>query len=122
MCIRDSSVPWAQGMVSYQLGTMMTGRDEELQAALALLATVTPAPGAVGWMSFVFLGTVFLLDLLGRVAQATALEPPFLALVSAPAEQASLARFWWYLAVGLRASHAHDDPWTALVHCDAMRP
>jgi tetratricopeptide (TPR) repeat protein len=72
-------------------------------------------------MSLVFLGSVFLLDHLGRVAQATALEPPFLALVGPP-EPPSLARFWWNACVGLRASHAHDDPWTALVHSDAIQP
>jgi tetratricopeptide (TPR) repeat protein len=109
-------------MVSYQLATMTTGRDEELQASLALLAEVTPAPGAVGWMSMLFLSSSFLLDLLGRVAQATALEEPFLALVSQHGDQTPLARFWWNASVGLRASHAHDDPWNALVHCDAIQP
>jgi hypothetical protein len=65
---------------------------------------------------------VFLLDHLGRVAQATALEPPFLALVDAAGDPASLARFWWNASVGLRAAQAHEDPWTALVHCDAIQP
>jgi tetratricopeptide (TPR) repeat protein/predicted Ser/Thr protein kinase len=116
------SVPWAQGMTSYQLAMMMAGRDEEAQASLALLAEVTPAPGAEQWLSFLFLGSVFLLDHLGRVAQATALEQPFLALASQPGDQASLARFWWQFSVALRAAHAHDDPWTALVHSDAIQP
>jgi eukaryotic-like serine/threonine-protein kinase len=116
------SVPWVQGMVSYQLGTITSGRDEELQAWLALLAEVTPAPGAVGWMSLLFLSGAFMLDLLGRVAQATALEAPFLALASQRGDQEPLARFWWSVSVGLRASHAHDDPWNALVHSDAIQP
>jgi tetratricopeptide (TPR) repeat protein len=116
------SIPWVQGMVSYLLVTMRAGRDEELQALLALLAEVTPAPGAVGWMSLLFLASVFLLDLLGRIAQATALEEPFLALASQCGDQAPLARFWWNVSVGLRASYAHDDPWHALVHCEAIQP
>jgi tetratricopeptide (TPR) repeat protein len=116
------SVPWVQGMVSYLMATIISGRTEELQASLALLAEVTPAPGAVGWMSLLFLASVFLLDHLGRVAQATTLEEPFLALVNQQGEQAPLARFWWNISVGLRASHAQDDPWNALVHCDAIQP
>jgi hypothetical protein len=116
------SVPWAQGMASYQLATIMAGQDEELQASLKLLAEVTPAPGAEGWVSLVFLASVFLLDLLGRVAQATALEESYRALVNLRADQAPLVGFWWNISVGLRASHAHDDPWTALVHSDAIEP
>jgi serine/threonine protein kinase/tetratricopeptide (TPR) repeat protein len=116
------SVPWVQGMVSYLMATIITGRTEELQAALALLAEVTPAPGAVGWMSLLFLTSVFLLDHLGQVAQATALEEPFLALVKQHGDQVPHARFWWNISVGLRAPHAQDDPWKALMHCDAIEP
>ncbi len=116
------SVPWVQGMVSYLMATIISGRAEELQASLALLVEVTPAPGAGGWMSLLFLASVFLLDLLGRVAQATALEEPFLALVTQQGDQAPLARFWWNISVALRAPHAQDDPWNALVHTDAIQP
>ncbi|HEX7837904.1 MAG TPA: hypothetical protein VF469_10605, partial [Kofleriaceae bacterium] len=116
------SVPWAQGMASYQLATLMTGREEDFQASLALLAEVTPAPGAVEWIAAVFLSSTFLLDQFGRVAQATALEEPFLALACQPGEPAPLARFWWLFSASLRASHAHDDPWTGLVHSDAIQP
>jgi hypothetical protein len=116
------SVPWAQGMASYQLATLMTGREEDFQASLALLTEVTPAPGAVEWIAAVFLSSTFLLDQFGRVAQATALEEPFLALASQPGDPAPLARFWWLFSASLRASHAHDDPWTGLVHSDGIQP
>jgi tetratricopeptide (TPR) repeat protein len=116
------SVPWVQGMVSYLMATIITGRTEELQAALALLTEVTPAPGAVGWMSLLFLASVFLLDHLGQVAQATALEEPFFALVKQHGDQVPQAQFWWNISVGLRAPHAQDDPWNALIHCDAIQP
>ncbi len=116
------SVPWAQGMASYQMATLMTGREEDFQASLAMLAEVTPAPGAVEWISAVFLSSTFLLDHFGRVAEATALEEPFLALASQPGDPAPLARFWWLFSTSLRASHAHDDPWTGLVHSDAIQP
>jgi hypothetical protein len=87
-----------------------------------VLAEVTPAPDAVGWMSQLFLSSIFLLDHFGRVAQATALEEPFLALVSQPGDQAPVARFWWNVSVALRAPYAHGDPWNALVHSDAIQP
>jgi tetratricopeptide (TPR) repeat protein len=116
------SVPWVQGLVSYQLSTMTTGRIEDFQASLALLTEVTPSPGAVGWTSLLFLSSTFLLDHLGCIAQATALEEPFLALASQPGDQAPLARFWWRFSAALRASHAHEDPWNGLVHCDAIQP
>jgi hypothetical protein len=114
------SVPWAQGMAAYQMATVTSGRDEDLQAWIALLSETTPAPGAVGWVSLLFLSSTFLLDLLGRVAQATELEAPFRTLVGPPEDQ-PLAHYWWNTSIALRASHAHDDPWTALVHSDAIR-
>ena len=117
----QGSIPWAQGMVAYQLGTMMAGRNEDLQASLALFPEVTPAPEAAGWMSLVFLAGVFILDNLGRIPQATALAEPFLALARQRGDQEPLARFWWNVSVGLRAAYAHDDPWNALVHSDAIQ-
>ncbi|HEX3473520.1 MAG TPA: protein kinase [Kofleriaceae bacterium] len=116
------SVPWAQGMVSYQLATMMSGREDDLRASLALLAEVTPARGAAGWMSFAFLGAIFLLDHLGRIAQASALEESFLALARLRRDEEPMVWFWWNASVGLRASHGHEDPWRGLVHCDAIQP
>ncbi len=115
------SIPWAQGMFAYHLGTMTTGRIDDFLASLVLLREITPAPGAAGAMSLVFLGAVFTLDTCGRVAQATALEEPFLALARARGDQEPLARLWWNYAVGLRASYAHDDPWVALQHSDAFQ-
>ncbi|HEX7840488.1 MAG TPA: hypothetical protein VF469_23580, partial [Kofleriaceae bacterium] len=115
------SVPWAQGLFAYHLNAMMTGRIEEFFASLALLREVTPAPEAAGWISIVFLTAIFILDTLGQVPQGTALAEPFLALIRQRGDQEPLARLWWNYSVGVRASYAHDDPWTALAHSDAMQ-
>jgi len=42
------SLPWVDGLFSYFVSTMMTGRIAECLASLALLQDVTPAPGAEG--------------------------------------------------------------------------
>jgi tetratricopeptide (TPR) repeat protein len=73
-------------------------------------------------MSLIFLTRVFILDSLGQVSQGTALEEPFRVLVRSRAEQEPLAGVWWHIALGLRSSYAHDDPWSALQHGDAIRP
>jgi tetratricopeptide (TPR) repeat protein len=117
----QGSVPWAQGMVAYEMTTMMAGRNDDLLAALALLPEVTAAPGAAGWMALVFLAGVFIFDNLGRFSQATALEQPFLALARERGDQEPLARFWWNISVAQRAPYAHNDPWNALVHSDAIQ-
>ncbi|HWU87642.1 MAG TPA: hypothetical protein VN253_10230, partial [Kofleriaceae bacterium] len=115
------SVPWAQGMLAYHLGMLLAGRIEELLASIALLGEVTAAPEAAGRMALALLSGVFILDIFGRVPQGTALEESFLALVRSTGDQEPLARAWWNVAVGLRASHAHDDPWNALQHGDALQ-
>jgi tetratricopeptide (TPR) repeat protein len=115
------SVPWTQALFAYSLGTMMVGRFADLQGALALLREVTPAPEAMGWMSLVFLSAISILDRLGQVAQGTALEEPFFALVRASGEQDPIVRLGWHYSVGLRASFAHDDPWRGLQHSDALQ-
>jgi eukaryotic-like serine/threonine-protein kinase len=116
------SVPWARGMLSYHLRALMERRREDLGESLALLQEVTPAPGAAGSMSLIFLTRVFILDILGQVPQSTALEEPFRVLVRSRVEQEPLASVWWHIALGLRSSYAHDDPWSGLQHGDAIRP
>jgi len=115
------SVPWTQALFAYSLGTMMVGRIEDSLGALALLREVTPAPEASGWMSLVFLSAMSILDRLGQVPQGTALEEPFFALVRARGDQDAIVRLGWHYAVGLRASYAHDDPWRALQHSEALQ-
>jgi tetratricopeptide (TPR) repeat protein len=116
------SVAWAQGLFAYHLGTMMTGRIEEFLASLALLREVTPAPEAAGGMALVFLTAIFILDSLGQVAQGTAMEERFRALIRQRGDQEPLARLWWHLLLAVRAANAHDDPWSALAHSDAILP
>jgi tetratricopeptide (TPR) repeat protein len=116
------SIPWAQGMLAYCVGMLVAGRIDDLLAQLALLREVTPAPDAGGWMSVVLLSGVVILDIHGHVSQATALEQPFRALVRARGDQEPLARVWWHVVLGKRASYAHDDPWAGLGHGDAIQP
>jgi tetratricopeptide (TPR) repeat protein len=116
------SVPWARGMLSYHLRALIERRVEDLGTSLALLQDVTPAPGAAGSMSLIFLTRVFILDTLGQLSQSTAQEEPFRALVRAWAEQEPLVSVWWHIALGLRSSYAYDDPWNGLQHGEAIRP
>jgi tetratricopeptide (TPR) repeat protein len=116
------SVPWARGMLSYHLRALMECRAEDLRTSLALLQEVTPASGAAGAVSLIFLTRVFILDSLGHVPQATALDEPFRALVRPRSEQEPLASVWWHIALGLRSSYAYDDPGSGLQHGDAIRP
>jgi len=116
------SIPWARGMHAYQVGTLMTGRIDDLLTSLAVLREVTPAPGAVGCISLLVLAGVFILDTIGRIPQGTALEEPFVALVQSRGAREPLARFWWHVTAGMRASYAHDDPWNALQHSGAIQP
>ena len=116
------SLPWARGMLSCHLRALMERRIEDLGEPLALLQEVTPGPGAAESMSHIFLVRILLLDTFGQVSQATALEEPFRALVRSRTEQEPLASVWWHVALGLRGSHAHDDPWNALQHGDAIQP
>jgi tetratricopeptide (TPR) repeat protein len=116
------SLPWARGMLSYHLRALIERRVEDLGKSLAQLQGVTPAPGAAGSLSLIFLTRVFILDTLGQLSQSTALDEPFRALVRAWAEQEPLVSVWWHVALGLRSSHAYDDPWNGLQHGDAIRP
>src|SRR5262249_33625013 len=43
-----------------------------------------------------------------------------LPIIRARGDQEPLARRWWHTLVGVRASYAHDDPWTALQHTAAL--
>ncbi|HEX8114263.1 MAG TPA: hypothetical protein VF516_41320, partial [Kofleriaceae bacterium] len=115
------SVPWGQAMIAYHAGMMLAGRHEELLTSIAWLRDVTPAPGAAGWTSLALLAGVFYLDMFGQVAQATALEQAFRAIVRARGDHEPLARVWWNATVATRASYAHDDPWTALQHAAAIQ-
>ena len=115
------SVPWAQGLFAYHVGTMRAGRIEEFLASLAMLREVTPAPEAAWPMSLVFLTAVSFLDVVGQIRQGTTMEDSFRALVRATGDQEPLARLWWNYAVSMRASFAHDDPWKGLAHGEAMQ-
>jgi tetratricopeptide (TPR) repeat protein len=115
------SVSWAQGLFAYSLGTLAAGRIPELLGALALLRDVTPAADAPGWMSLVLLSSTFIVDQLGQVAQGTALEEPFRALVRAAGERDPVVLMSWNYTIAMRASYVHDDPWMGLRHSDALQ-
>ncbi len=118
---RPGSIPWAQGKMLYNFGTLLAGRIDDLLASIAQLREVDPAPEAVGKMAFTLLVAVAMLDNFGRISEGTALEDRFLAVVPPTADREPLASVWWNIAIAMRASYAHEDPWDGLVHCDAVK-
>ncbi len=115
------SVPWAQGMIAYIEGTMLAGRMDDLLQAIGLLREVDAAPEAMGRMALCFLAAICVLDVLGQIQEANALERRFFAMVGPTGDREPLARFWWNIAIGMRALYAHEDPWNAFLHGDAVR-
>ena len=115
------SIPWAQAVNAHNAGTLLAGRISDLPASIALLREVDPAPEAVGKMALTLVNGVYILDFLGQVLEGTALEERFFAIVRRAGDRELLARFWWNILVGLRASYAHEAPWTALEHSDAIQ-
>jgi eukaryotic-like serine/threonine-protein kinase len=118
---RRGSVPWVQALRAYIEGTLKAGRIGDLLEAIGLLREVDPDPEAVGLTAFTLTVSTYALDLLGRVAEGTSLEDRFSAIVRASGDREPLARLWWNITLGLRASYAHEDPWRALQHSEASR-
>ena len=116
------SVPWAKAINVYIEGMMVAGRIGDLVATIAQLGEITPAPEAAGRMALAFLSGISVLDGLGKVPEGTAAEARFFAVVRPTEDRDLLARFWWNLAIAMRGSYAHDDPWTALQHSEAIQP
>jgi eukaryotic-like serine/threonine-protein kinase len=116
------SIPWAQAVNAYNAGALLAGRISDLPASIALLREVDPAPEAVGKMALTLVNGIYILDFLGQVLEGTALEDRFCAVVRSTGDREMLARFWWNTLVGLRAPYAHEDPWSALQHSDAIQP
>jgi tetratricopeptide (TPR) repeat protein len=115
------SVPWAQGAIAYLQGTMAAGRIPDLLASLAQLRDVAPEPAAIGRMALVLVTGVCILDAFGQIADGTALEARFDAIVQRAGDREPIARFWWNIDIALRGSYAHDDPWIALRYSEAIR-
>jgi eukaryotic-like serine/threonine-protein kinase len=115
------SVPWAQGMISYTVDALMTGKIAEVMAALGRLGDITPAPDASGPFSLVLLLGINIFDSFGQIAQGTALEESLHALVRARGDREPRVRMWWHIAAGFRAAHAHDDPWAGLQHAEGIQ-
>src|SRR5262249_31102524 len=68
------SIPWAQAAITYNFGTLLAGRINDLLASIARVRDIDPAPGAVGKMAHVILNGIWNLDTLGHVLEGTALE------------------------------------------------
>jgi tetratricopeptide (TPR) repeat protein len=117
----QGSIPWAQAVNAYNAGTLLTGTMRDPPPSITLLREVDPAPEAVGKMALTLVNGIYILDFLGQVLEGTALEERFLTIVRSTGDRELLARFWWNTLVGLRASYAHEDPWNALSHSDAIQ-
>jgi hypothetical protein len=116
------SVQWAQGMNAYLEGTMMAGRISDLLAALGLLREVDPTPEAVGKMALSLTAGCCILDNLGSILEGTELEQRLDEIVRSTGDREPIAQFWWHIVIGMRGSYAHQDPWSALQHSDAIQP
>jgi len=118
-----ASIPWAQGALAYVSGTVMARRFGELPTLIALLHDVDPPPGDMRRMSLAYMSTILALDVLGQIAEGNALTDRFSEFLGKAGEQDRLfAQFWWTLINGVRTAYAHEDPWTAFRHCDAIQP
>ncbi|HEX7838954.1 MAG TPA: hypothetical protein VF469_15860, partial [Kofleriaceae bacterium] len=117
------SVLWAQGVLAYTSRTVMARRFEEFPALIALLQDVDPAPGELRRMALAYTTTIISLDVLGQVAEGSALTDRLSEFLGKATEPDQLfARSWWNLINGIRTAYAHEDPWTAFRHCDAIQP
>jgi eukaryotic-like serine/threonine-protein kinase len=116
------SLPWMQAVVAYLHGTMKAGRIDDLLAAIRQLRDVTPAPDAIERVAIALVVAIYLLDALGQLAEGTALEARFSALVRTTGDREPLVRFWHHTVLAMRAACAHDDPWRGLQHSAALRP
>ncbi|HSK03312.1 MAG TPA: protein kinase [Kofleriaceae bacterium] len=117
------SIPWAQGVLAYATGTVAARRFGELPAVIALLQDVDPPGGDMRRMSLAYMSTILSLDLLGRIAEGSALVERFSAFLGKAGEHDRLfTQFWWNLINGIRTAYAHEDPWTAFRQCDAIQP
>jgi eukaryotic-like serine/threonine-protein kinase len=72
-------------------------------------------------MAIAFISGICILDVLGRVPEGTTLEERFSAIIRSTEGQEPLARFWWNLTFAVRAAYAHEDPWNALDHSEALQ-
>ncbi len=115
------SVPWAQAAITYNFGALLAGRIDDLLASIARVRDIDPAPDAVGRMALVILNGIWNLDTLGHVLEGTALEQRFFTVVQSTGDREPLVRFWWNVALGVRAAYAHDDPWDGLVQSNAIQ-
>jgi eukaryotic-like serine/threonine-protein kinase len=112
------SIAWSQGASAYIQGVTVLGRIDDLLALIGLLQEVEPLSEAVGKMALSFIIGIAVLDDLGRVAEATALEQRFFAVARPHQDRDPLVRFWRNFVIAMRWSSAHDDPWSSLQHGD----
>jgi tetratricopeptide (TPR) repeat protein len=116
------SIPWAQAVQTYFSGMLLAGRSRELPPSVAVLRDVVPAPDAVGRMALVYLNGIWTLDNLGYVRDGNALEERFFEIIRTMGRGEPFAQFWWDITVGVRGTYAHEDPWSALQHSEAIQP
>jgi hypothetical protein len=75
----------------------------------------------MGRMAFTLTVSIVAVDLLGRIADGTALAQRFAAIIDASDEREQIARLWLHTALALRSSHVYADPWSGLQHAERMQ-
>ena len=117
------SIPWAQAVQAHVSGTLVARRFDEFPALIALLQDVDPAPGDTRRISLAYMSTIMTLDLLGQLAEGSALTDQLSGFLGKAGEHDQLfAQFYWHLINGIRMAYAHEDPWAAWRHCEAIQP
>jgi hypothetical protein len=114
------SLPWAQAMLAYLSGTLVTGRIGDFLAAVEPLRDVEPAPEAVDQIAIAFLIAGLTLDNIGQIPAANALEDQFSAIVDRAGPHALLPRFWWNVLLAERAFHLREAPWRIFQHAGTL--
>jgi tetratricopeptide (TPR) repeat protein len=114
------SLHWAQAMLAYLPGTLVTGRIGDFLAAVELLRDVEPTPEAVDKIASAFLIAGLTLANIGQVPASNALVEQLSAIVARTGEDELLVRFWWNVLLAERAFHLHEAPWRLFQHVDTL--
>jgi tetratricopeptide (TPR) repeat protein len=114
-------VPWAQAIVPYLTGLLRAGRMADVRGVVERLRTATPAPEAIPALAVAHLSMLYVLDLLGWLAEGNALVARFSEVLGPLEARTPRARFYWSLLHSVRSSLASEAPWDGLRHCEQMR-
>jgi hypothetical protein len=116
---KRGSVPWARGAASKIVGALHGGKIDDLLETLQMFRAIVPAPEAVNALVLAANTGVFVLDVLGRIAESNEvmdLIERFCEVIGPVREQRSIAAALWCIDKAVRDPYAYEDPWSGLEH------